>query len=126
MSARVHMPALVLGLCLTAAEAAAQQLVPVEMLRALLVAAIDAPDGRAHGILAGDMADAITRRFGASAPVHIDVRTERRYTQAGCSRLQVRFSQDGVQLPGSTPARRQTVDIGINYCRDGLPPKSPS
>jgi hypothetical protein len=29
-----------------------------------------------------------------------------------------------VQLPGVPAPRRQTIDFGINYCRDGLPPKS--
>ena len=112
-----------LVMCLTA-PALAQQRVPVENARALLVAAIDAPDGLAHGILSGDLADAITQRFKATTPIYIDVSTERRYAQAGCSRLKVRFWQDGVQLPGTPTPRRQTVDFGINYCRDGQPPKS--
>ena len=38
--------------------------------------------------------------------------------------------QDGVQLPnygagGVQAPRRQTIDFGINYCRDGQPPRSP-
>lgn len=107
-----------------AASASAQRRVPVENARALLVAAIDAPDGQAHGILSGDLADAITQRFKATTPIYIDVSTERRYAQVGCSRLNVRFWQDGVQLPGAPAPRRQTVDFGINYCRDGQPPKS--
>jgi hypothetical protein len=102
----------------------AQQRMQVENARALLVAAIDAPDGHAHGILSGDLADAITRRFRATTPIYIDVSTERRYAQEGCSRLKVRFWQDGVQLPGGAAPRRQTVDVGINYCRDGRPPRS--
>lgn len=98
--------------------------VSVADARSLLVAAIDAPDGQAHGVLSGQIADAITQRFKATTPIYIDVSTERRYVQAGCRRLQVRFWQDGVQLPGVPTPRRQTVDFGINYCRDGLPPKS--
>jgi len=27
-------------------------------------------------------------------------------------------------LPGQTTPKRNTVDFGINYCRDGQPPKS--
>jgi len=27
-------------------------------------------------------------------------------------------------LPGATAPRKQTIDFGINYCLDGLPPKS--
>jgi hypothetical protein len=48
------------------------------------------------------MADAITKRFGATSPIFIDVTTEKRYAQPGCSRLKVTFWQDGVLLPGAT------------------------
>jgi hypothetical protein len=102
----------------------AQQRIAVPDARQLLVAAIDAPNGRAHGILTGQIADAITERFKAMTPIHIDVSTERRYAQAGCRRLKVSFWQDGVQLPGAPAPRRQTIDFGIDYCRDGMPPKS--
>ena len=119
----------VLVVCLAAAvslsgAAWAQARVTVTDARPLLIAAIDAPDGQAHGVLTGQLADAITQRFKATTPIYIDVDTERRYAQAGCRRLKVRFWQDGVQLPGVAAPRRQTVDFGINYCRDGLPPKS--
>ena len=104
--------------------AIAQQRVTVENAKALLIEAIDAPDGQAHGMLTGPLADAITERFKATTPIYVDVSTERRYAQEGCRRLKVRFCQDGVQLPGQPAPRRQTIDFGINYCRDGLPPKS--
>lgn len=44
--------------------------------------------------------------------------------QSRRSRLKVRFWQDGVQLPRAPTPRRQIIDFGINYCSDGLPPKS--
>ena len=110
-----------LALCVSGAVAQAR--VEVPEVRALLVAAIDAADGRAQGILVGPAADAITQRFKGTTPIHLEVSTVRRYVQAGCSRLNVRAWQDGVQLPGAPAARRQTVDVGINYCRDGQPPK---
>ena len=97
---------------------------PVADARPLLIAAIDAPGGAAHGVLSGAMADAITRRFKAASPVYIDVWTERRYRQAGCSRLKVSFWQEGVLLPGALASGKQTIDMEINYCRDGLPPRS--
>ena len=97
---------------------------PVTDARPLMLAALLSSDGRAHGVLTGDVADAISRRFGASTPIFVDVSTERRYRQAGCSRLKVAFWQDGVLLPGATEPRRQTIEFGINYCLDGLPPKS--
>ncbi|RTL56485.1 MAG: hypothetical protein EKK46_04565 [Rhodocyclaceae bacterium] len=97
---------------------------PVSDARPLLLAALLASDGQAHGVLTGDTADAISRRFGATSPINIDVATERRYRQTGCARLKVSFWQDGVQLPRSPAPRRQTLDIGINYCLDGRPPHS--
>ena len=92
--------------------------------RPVMLAALQATDGQAHGILTGEMADAITKRFGATSPIYIDVATEKRYAQAGCSRLKVTFWQDGVLLPGATTPRRQTMDFGIDYCLDGRPPQS--
>lgn len=115
---------LLMATALCSQLALAQQRVSVVDAKSLLIAAIDAPDGQAHGQLTGDLADAITKRFNGTTSIYIDVSTERRYAQAGCSRLKVRFWQDGVQLPGVPAPRRQTIDFGINYCRDGLPPKS--
>lgn len=97
---------------------------PVPDARPVMLAALLASDGQAHGVLTGEMADAITKRFGATSPIYIDVTTEKRYAQPGCSRLKVSFWQDGVHLPGTPTPRRQTMDFGINYCRDGRPPPS--
>ena len=126
MSPRIRFATLPLALGLTVhgAMVMAQERIAVPDARPLMLAAIDAPDGRAHGLLSGPMADAITARFKATSPVYIDVVTERRYAQPGCRRLKVSFWQDGVQLPGEPGPRRRTIDFGINYCRDGLPPRS--
>jgi len=97
---------------------------PVSDARPVMLAALQSADGQAHGVLSGEMADAITKRFGAISPIYIDVTTEKRYAQPGCSRLKVTFWQDGVLLPGATTPRRQTMDFGINYCLDGRPPQS--
>ena len=115
---------LALAMALFSSVTTSQERLPVPDARPLLLAAIDAPDGRAYGLLSGPMADAITARFKATSPVYIDVSTERRYAQPGCRRLKVSFWQDGVQLPGEPSPRRRTIDFGINYCRDGLPPRS--
>lgn len=98
--------------------------IQVQDVRILMVAAINASDGAAHGILVGKNAEAISQRFKATTPIHIDVTTERRYQQPGCSRLKVAFSQDGLVLPGEQGPQRKTIEFGINYCRDGQPPKS--
>lgn len=115
--------ALAAMLC-TVGMAHAQHRVNVRDAKLLLIAAIDAPSGQAQGVLVGEVAEAITRRFQGTTPIYIDVSTERRYAQAGCSRLKVSFWQDGVQLPGAPSPRRQTIEFGIDYCRDGQPPKS--
>lgn len=110
-----------------AGAAAAQTAVvrtPVPDPRPLMLAAIDSPSGEAYGVLTGQTAQAITHQFKATTPVYIDVTTVKRYAQPGCSRLSVRFWQDGVLLPGAAAPRTQTIEFGINYCRDGLPPRA--
>ena len=121
---RISTLVLLAALPFAGADALAQDRSPVQDARPLLIAAIDSPTGQAQGVLVGEIADAITERFKGTSPIYVDVSTERRYAQAGCSRLKVRFWQDGVQLPGVAVPRRQTIDFGINYCRDGQPPKS--
>jgi len=97
---------------------------PVPDARPVLLAALQSSDGAAHGVLTGKVADAITERFAATSPIYIDVSTEKRYRQPGCSRLKVLFWQEGVRLPEAQAPRKQTIEFGINYCLDGLPPKS--
>jgi hypothetical protein len=99
---------------------------PVADARPVMLAALQSPDGTAHGVLTGAMAEAITQQFRASSPVLIDVTTTKRYQQPGCSRLKVLIWQDGVHLPDATAPRRQTIEFGIDYCLDGLPPRSRS
>lgn len=97
---------------------------PVPDPRPLMLAAIDSPSGEAYGVLTGESAAAISAKFKAATPIYIDVTTIKRYAQQGCSRLKVLFWQDGVLLPGAAAPRKQTIEFGINYCRDGLPPRS--
>jgi hypothetical protein len=116
--------ACLLTACAGLAHAHAFARTAVADARPLMIAAIDSPAGTAYGVLVGDTADAITRQFKGSSPIYIDVSTERRYAQAGCSRLKVSFWQEGVLLPGAASPRKQSIEMGINYCRGGLPPKS--
>jgi hypothetical protein len=97
---------------------------PVEEVRPLLIEAIDAPAGEAHGRLTSQISDAIGRQFKTSEPINVDVTTLIRYAEEGCRRLSVLFWQDGVQLGQGVPAKRQTVEFGINYCKTGMPPRS--
>jgi hypothetical protein len=114
------------ALACTSAAADEAARVKVDDVRLLLVAAIDSPSGSARGVLTGETAKLITSRFGASGPILVDVITERRYAQPGCSRLKVTFSQEGVLLPQAAAPLKQTVDIGLNYCRTGEPPRTHS
>jgi len=97
---------------------------PVTDASILMRQALQANDGKANGVLTGESADAISRRFQAQSPINIDVRTERRYAQSGCARLQVMFWQDGVWLPDADRPRRQSIKFGIDYCLSGEPPTS--
>jgi hypothetical protein len=97
---------------------------PVGDVRTLMVAAIDARDGTARGILTGIDSQNITKLFQATGPILVDVTTVKRYSEAGCSRLRVLFSQDGVRVDEKGPPSRKQVAFGINFCRDGNPPKS--
>lgn len=117
-------PAAGLALALSCTAWAQVARTPVQDFKPLMVQAIDARDGTAHGVLVGEMASAITKQLQATGPILIDVSTLRRYKQAGCSRLNVRFSQEGVLLPGETEHRAKWMDVGINYCRDGSAPRS--
>lgn len=116
---------LLAGLVL-AGGAAAQPIprMPVTDVRPVLLSALQAPEGSAHAVLSGPVAEAITRQFQATSPIFIDVATERRYKQPGCSRLQLVLWQDGVQLPPAEAPRRQTIAFGLDYCLDGRPPQS--
>ena len=104
----------------------AQQRLPVADVRTLLLAAHDAPDGAAAGLLTGPSAHAISQRFGTDAPILDPPPPPRILAQPGCRRLSVRISQDGVQLPGAAAPRRQVMEFGVDHCRDGTPPQRAS
>lgn len=93
-------------------------------VKSLLLAAIDAPDGRASGVLKNADTHAISTHFGATSPVSVDVATLLRYAQPGCRRLAVRIWQEGVRLNAQQAPGTQTMQFDINYCRDGRPPAS--
>lgn len=92
-------------------------------LRPFLVAAIDAPDGRAAGTLAGPLAEVLRSRGISAAPLLVDVTTLRAYREPGCKRLNVQFHQRQVKLGNAPPTDRELA-FQLNYCRDGRPPRS--
>jgi hypothetical protein len=90
-------------------------------VKQLLVRAIDAPDGKANGIVLGQIAEKFKRTTGSSAPVIAEVTTIKSFNQEGCKRLSVRLVQSGVATSEGRLADFG-MDYGLNLCRDGSPP----
>ncbi|WP_299163441.1 hypothetical protein, partial [Accumulibacter sp.] len=65
-------------------------------LKQVLIAAIDAPDGRSDEELSGRMAEFFKGQTRSSAPVRVQVRTLRKFAEAGCARLEATLIQDEV------------------------------
>ncbi len=108
-------------LAVQAAVSGASDLVVTD-LRPLLVAAIDAPVGRAAGTLAGPLAEVLRSRGISAAPLLVEVTTLRSFGEPGCRRLDVRFRQSAVKL-GDAPPTDRSAAFQLNYCRDGQPPR---
>ena len=89
--------------------------IPVTEMRPLLLRAVE--QGSAYGTLAGVAADYMRRRFDATAPSEIDVRTLHPLPQAGCSRLEVTTHQQGVLEQGNRTDK--TLTYQVSFCRDG-------
>lgn len=90
-------------------------------VKALLMQALNAPDGTAKGIVEGKEADAIHAATGASDSVRAEVSTIQKFNQEGCSRLAVRLVQ-----PNTPTKEGGKTDFALNYelnlCRNGTPP----
>jgi hypothetical protein len=110
------------GLLATPSAPAAQGPEVATDLRPFLIAAIDAPDGRAAGTLAGPLAEVLRSRGISSAPLRVEVTTLRAYREPGCKRLNVHFRQREVKLGDAPPTDRELA-FQLNYCRDGQPPR---
>ena len=91
--------------------------VHADTLGALMKAAINAPDGRASGVLDDAVAGMISRTTGKAAPVAARIETVRVFRQAGCRRLKATLSQ---------PVHGQldrVFSFEMNLCRDGSAPQ---
>ena len=91
--------------------------VHADTLGALMKAAINAPDGRASGVLDDAVAGMISRTTGKAAPVEARIETVRVFRQAGCRRLKATLSQ---------PVHGQldrVFSFEMNLCRDGSAPR---
>lgn len=86
-------------------------------LGSLMKTAIDAPDGRASGVLDDRVAALIVRATGSTAPVTAQIETIHAFQQAGCRRLQATLSQPVPEKPDAV------FSFEMNLCRDGAAPR---
>ena len=93
--------------------------IQVSELKPLLLRAVE--QGAAHGVLVGVGADYMRRRFGANAPIEIDVRALHALPQTGCSRLEIVTRQRDVLEQGKLEDKALTYQL--NFCRDGRFPE---
>jgi hypothetical protein len=121
VAGRHHALAAVLLGALLAVPSKAQttQRVSVSEIKPLL--ALAAERGAAHGVLTGPGADYMRRRFDATAPIEIDVRTLHTLPQPGCARLEVTTRQRDVLEQGKRAD--QELRWEISFCRDGSFPE---
>ena len=85
-------------------------------VKQLLLMAIEAPDGKASGVLTDVIADRFRQTTGSPLPILVEVSTLKHFRQEGCRRLNLRIRQEGAGKG------QFGIDYGINLCRDGSPP----
>lgn len=85
-------------------------------VKQLLMMAIDAPDGKASGVLTDAVADKFRETTGSPLPVLVEVSTLKHFRQEGCRRLSLSIRQEGAGKG------QFGINYGINLCRDGSPP----
>ena len=113
---RLVLGAVLLGALLTMpGQAQPAQRIPVTEIKPLL--ALAAERGAAHGVLTGPGADYMRRRFDATAPIEIDVRTLHALPQPGCARLEVTTRQRDVLEQGKRAD--QELRWQVSFCRNG-------
>ena len=79
-------------------------------------------NGRASGVMGGDIAAKFKTQFKSRAPLLVEVWTLKKYQQPGCARLEVDYEKRDVPTPkGDTSVFLKTQ---INYCLDGTAPQS--
>ena len=104
---------LLIGLVMTMLAGAGH----ADRLGTLMKAAIDAPDGRASGVLDDAVAGMITKTTGSATPVAARIETVHVFHQAGCRRLKATLSQLVRDQPDAV------FPFEMNLCRDGSAPR---
>ncbi len=90
-------------------------------VKPLMVAAIDAPDGTAKGILVGPIAEKMHQATQSRDPVQVEVTTLKEFKQEGCKRLNVCLLQPNA-LAKDGKRGDFKMNYGINFCRNGSAP----
>lgn len=92
-------------------------------VKALMLRALNSPDGNASGIVEDKVADKIHETTGSYDPTRCEVATIRRYKEEGCSRLSVKLVQ-----PNTPTKEGPKTDFALKYeldmCKNGMPPSS--
>ena len=77
-------------------------------------------EGRADGVMRGDVADLLQRQFRSNGLVLVSSRVIKSFPRKDCKRLETVYTQKDVDtLQGRTDVN---LSIQLNYCLDGLPP----
>jgi len=93
-----------------------------ESVKSLLISALNAPDGKASGVVEGKEVDYIHTKTGATDPVQGEVSTVKRFdNEPGCGRLALRLLQPN--MPTKDGKREDFfMKYELNLCTDGTPP----
>jgi hypothetical protein len=100
---------------------AASEMTQYTHIKPLLLAAIDASDGKASGMLTGPLASLFRTTTGSKCPLLATVTTVGDFSQPGCKRLNLHLQQQGVRTVSDESGNFE-VNYGLNLCRNGEAP----
>lgn len=109
------------ALLLLPVHLAAAEMMQYTYIKPLLLAAIDAPDGKASGVLTGPLASLLRTITGSKYPLLATVTTVGDFSQPGCKRLNLQLQQQGIRTT-SDESGNLKVNYGLNLCRNGEAP----
>jgi hypothetical protein len=93
-----------------------------ESVKSLLISALNAPDGKASGVVEGKEVDYIHAQTGATDPVQAEVSTVKIFAnEPGCGRLALKLVQPN--MPTKDGKREDFfMKYELNICKDGTSP----
>lgn len=128
MSVKPIMPWIWCGATLLLSSTAwASPLESYPSIQPLVMQALDAPDGRASGILDGPLSEKLRAQLRTTADLAVEVSTLQVFAQAGCKRLAMRWRLPGVMVRLPSGERTEfEMTTALNMCKDGQPPAEAS